>query len=1523
MPDQPQTQKGTSKARRPAPPWLRFASVCVVLIVVPVVLYLFIYQRSRVQDATIRNFRALDAAAVRVDQVLERLSSVVNGSSFGLSPALLDGVSAFLGTRSAACGSDIGASRRAWTKPALQDEPFASPQPTDAQRLRYRYWLAAHTLFESNEKDDGATRALWEQLRCLVSTHRRYSRPSAPIEVEVTPSPRLPLFPAAGRCVDRPSSAECVRLRQLLAAEDCRESAPSPLLNAGRNGVQATLADCRRLRERHREIHGALNRFQGSEAVIRAIDLFAIRSTAELATLMREATGYLSRFFDSHLIADADGRILFEEDASLTAGAETDERQAATPAFSNHVDITELVRVDSPPTDGSERGGAGPSASDFRGRSFMTSVRVADVDLLAFVHPFVLDGLDAGGDAGPDADAARASSNDAGRPTFYLVGLVDGPEFRSAAIRLRLALVVEATLLLLVLLTLTPLLRLWTAGDRLAVGRSALIVACATPVVGLVLLTVLACGMVTNRIDGRVLDGVLEQVSDRLADLFDQEMGEAVGALQRAVPRLLARAQSEPRRRSDGKVRLWRTADLGGETLSRLERAFYCDDSARSLDYDPREREIQTPTLLDGKGRQRVCLGSTLPVRNPPLDLAFREYFRLPRQGALWRPRLGGRRRPVRCRIRVAQDEESRIPCLVDGLLELTTRMTMLSSMSSLPSGGAEAPYFLERIDSVVGGQVATVLAVQTGSRDTPVATSAVPLNSLDFAVPPQHVDFAVVDRETGRTLFHSDDDLAMTTNFVDDVGGGAALWSLLRSEARDTISLVYAGVPIRAHVRPLRPGMPWALIVYRGHELEDRLTTVTISLTLFYTLSWLMGLGLLAGLLLLAVHWWAPGLIGGIPSMIGRAAATVARLRWWFAALVGVVLLLLLYGPALALHPGPPGSPWLPWNPWTVGEGWNPWPVFPVFAVCSAVVVVAFLTCCVLGLRRPAGDNRYGASTLRRVVALAIVLAGFSVAPAWLWFGHHRAALGTGLNHYLEDRTLESVALAREEYRIDRMKRHGTAVAPAGDRTRYRVHEEPESDEGWVLGALRPLIASSRLASELLVHRGLTRPATDGVFSLYGVFRATFGYDVTWPLSQPDAGRLWVLSLSSISLIVALLGAVAYSLCAVCTMVGGRLAGVVKLPDANRLLANLERKGPFQQPLRAIVLHRGEWDRECFVQRLEQFFPARSRKVYSGGYGRHRVVGSDPPGATRKKAIHVFDDLEDVLRQDADGRAQFAELQRLVDDKAAVVLYSRVVPDHRYSERRPADRSVGDREYDVERWSRLAGGFRLYALRPGPECETYFNSRLHGLQPPRPASCDAEIRIVEQAMREEAVANPPLLESALNVVVDMRRKLEENACSLEDARAVAVASFRQSAARHFDRLWADSTRDERLQLDALANGGAVDSRRTPVLSSLMNRGLVEENADSAVVRLRSEAFREHIRHDVDHGELEAWRKEGDGGTWRFIWPPVAVVGVLGLAFLAMANPEMRTPLLTSLLALVPAALPVLRGGQGGGAPQT
>ena len=236
-----------------------------------------------------------------------------------------------------------------------------------------------------------------------------------------------------------------------------------------------------------------------------------------------------------------------------------------------------------------------------------------------------------------------------------------------------------------------------------------------------------------------------------------------------------------------------------------------------------------SPSLFD----RELSGGRARPARTPPLDLPFRDYFAQPKDGVLWRsPPPAVLPRPIGCRIGGPQDEESLIPCLVDGLPQPSKRVFGVSGAPGRTPGGIEAPYFLERIDSVIGGRLETVLAIHSGVSAKPVAVAAVSLNALDRAVPPRHMDLAVVDRETGRTLFHSDDDLAMTTYFAEDTGRDPALRSLLRSGARDTIELDYAGVPIRAHVRPLRPGLPWTLVVYRGHELQDRLGGLTAGST-------------------------------------------------------------------------------------------------------------------------------------------------------------------------------------------------------------------------------------------------------------------------------------------------------------------------------------------------------------------------------------------------------------------------------------------------------------------------------------------------------------------------------------------------------------------------------------------------------------------------------------------------------------------------------------------------------------------
>ena len=1545
MPDRTQSTSRSRRPHGPAPAWLRLASVCVVLIAVPVGLYLFLYQRSRIEDATIRSFRALDAAAERVDQVLDRLPLVVGSSSFGVSSTMLNEVTKRLTDEpagSTGCGGDRGAVPPAWKRfPEFPRRLLRSRRPTDAQRLEHRYWLAALKLFESNLMDEGATRALWNQLHCLIDTHRKFAEPSETVTVEFNPMPRTALRPRAPACAEGLATARCIRLRELLEAAPCRESAPSPRLSAGRDSMQATVADCRRLEERSPELHKALKSFRGSDAVISAIDLFGIRSVADLDELMAGATGYLSRYFDSHLIADADGLILFEAEPASASEAEVDEMRVETHGFSRYVDISELLRGESPEADGAAGGGASmpaAPATSFRGRSFVRLVGVEEIRLRVFVQPFILDGVAVadGPGAGPQAGAVSSRGGEqaaaaarAARPTFYLVGVVDDREFRSAAIRLRLRMVTDATLVLLALLALAPLLRFWTAGDRVVVGRFGLLGVCALPVVGVVLSTVLACGLIAHRLDEHALDGAMEHVSDRIVELFDRELSREIGRLQRAVPRLLARSrQDEPPR--GRKVPLPGTTDGDERRLTGLETAFYCDDADRNVDYDPVRPAAWSASLLNDKGRQRVCLsapGRALPARTPVLELEFRAYFQKPRDGVLWRsPTAAGRPRAAGCRIGDTQDEESLVPCLVDGLLEPSRRRSVVPGAPGRTAGGVEAPYFLERIDSVIGGRLETVLSIHAGVSATPVAVSAAPLNALDRTVPPRHLDFAVVNRETGRTLFHSDDDLAMTTYFAEDTGRDPALWSLLRSGARDTIALDYAGLPIRAHVRPLRPGLPWTLVVYRGHELVDRLGGLTAALAIFFTLLSLFLAALAVGVVLLAARWFRPpGSLPGIPAVLGRVVAVASGLRGAAVPAALAALLLGFAGFSLLARIHPAG-----------------WRVLPLFAVCSVASAAVLVAGCGLVPRGPTRAAGGGDHTTRRVLGLAVLIAAVAVLPSALWFGHHRAALGVGLNHYLMDATLDSVDRAREDYRRDSLKAHGAAAAPAGDRSRSRWREEPLPDPGWVHRALRPIVATSVLANQLMTYRARPPAAAGGASSLHDVFADTFGYPVgsrADVLSAGDFGRILAWATGGL-LFLALLAAHTYSVCAACTVVGRRRRGLAKLPRAEEALM----KGrPAGEPLRAIVVHRGSRGCRGFADDLAAHLGLSLRDLQAERPASSRPGHDDRSGpeadSTKDETLWFVEDPEEALAQDAAGLALFDELERGVRDRRHVLIGSRVLPDHGCADRleradrrfargrddddAPPWRSGLARELDVldrwidrddpdrrDRWTRLVGKFRVFVLDDDDAGGPW--PRLDG-----PAATAGAHPVVE-AMREEADAHPDLRRVARNLSVEVLADVAGGAVRAREAGALAVARFGRAAASSFRQLWTESTHDERLQLSALARGGAVYSRRTAALSSLVNRGLVRENPETGVVELRGEAFGEFIEHDIDRGELEAWRKQGDGGAWRFFWPPLAIGGVLGLAFLAMANPEMRATLLTTLLGLLPAALPLLGARSGG-----
>ena len=1559
----------SSTAPRHARGWLSLVVVSILLIVVPTAAYLFFYREPRIEDATIRNLRALNAAADRVDTVMRNLPTVVAGSSFGVSVAMLDELTERLtgqATRhwtlseTGCSDGNEGIFSAEWQSDSRLTDLLHLRRPVRQRSLEFRYRLAVHLLSESNKHSDGETRKLWNQLYCLLKKHRGYSLPVETINVDVNPIPRVPLrpWPFRGHCAGM-SYADCNRVWRWLRLAECPNSSPSRRLD----GDDMIVTDCHSLRERNRDLHDALHAWadsigeadstreagnaeevgnargafeirkagktQAAEDLIEVLDLFGVRNTAGLDELLINATGHLSRFFDSHLIADGEGRILFEAETSPTPAAEADESHVATPAFSNHVDISEFLRVPpargadggngTPPRSGRSAGDDGvarPSPELRRGESFVETIHIQGVELRVFVHPFILHDVDLSSDSERTSPESRAS------PTFYIVGIVDGKEFESDAIRLRLSLVINVTLIVLVILTLCPLFWFWTAGDRLTLGPWTLAGVCATPVVGVVLFVVLACGMVTNRIDGHVLDDTMEEVADRVVKLFDWELDKNILELHRTIPKL----QTARNRRDRVSTSL--------EKLNELEKKFYCDQSDRDPNYDHQEDYREISSIIDENGRQTACLSGGHLARTPKLDLGFREYFEHPKEGALWHPKhpaLPPREMPCSP---MATDKESLIPCLIPGSIELWRSWHELDRMPSatgrpvdrldLSISGTEIPYFLERIDSVVRGDVQTILAISTECDDPPaevgsllflhqrrvrddqpteggcaeglVAAATARLNSLDRAVPPPHVDFAVVDQRTGRTLFHSDDDLAMVTNFAEDVSGDPALWTLLSTGAPDTISLVYAGIPVRAHVRPLREGMPWALIVYRGHEIEDRLTSVTTVLAAFFTLLSLLFFTTLAGVVLFAAYLLKRARGVSFPTCLGRVMAAGASfgsgLRW--AATVAVTGLILAF------------------LVWIQGSGIAAvisllarWP-FPSLAVGSVIAVLLFLAWCVHRTTESNGD------AVRQVLVVSLVIVFLGAAPAGLWFSHHRAVLGAGSNHYLVDRTLESIDRAREEYRLWKLRQYGGGVARPDDRTSGQPYVEHAAHMkhtarvpvigpiyARLLDMLLPVVGLSRLSSDLMVYRALPLAQAFGVASLYNVFDETFAYKLD-PWVERHLGHVLMDLVVWLLLAAALIGFIAHSIRTIVTRRHGK-----PVADADKCLSSES-----DWSSRAVVLSRNPEDRDGFIKKLitkKSAFKCSYRHKWTGKRIQWKLIPDQCSNAS--KPLYVFDDLEKILERSAEGRALFAELESRVDAESPVLVWSDVVHDYRYSERfGPVDawfrRGSLDDADRRRRWERLASRLDSHVLRSSNP-------------PPRHRGPRCAGRLDSYVPRS---SNPPC-----------------------------------SGFSEFERLWGQSTFDERLELHALARGGVAGSRRPTAratLSSLENRGIVEvdgmgvvrwsckkfgkdcgedcgEKCDKKCGKECGKEFAEFIVRDADRQELAEWQSEGRGGLWRIIWPPVLIGAALMLTFLFLANPEMQSTLLAllgllparestllALLALLPALLALFRGGR-------
>lgn len=199
-------------------------------------------------------------------------------------------------------------------------------------------------------------------------------------------------------------------------------------------------------------------------------------------------------------------------------------------------------------------------------------------------------------------------------------------------------------------------------------------------------------------------------------------------------------------------------------------------------------RGVENLFLLDQEGTQ---VGTYMSNKHNPAGKGFkvpdRDYFRQIAQGKGWR-------------YRAVSDTSQHI---------------------------AGRPYFLDRIESKIDGEISTVLSTTAENVDNKALIPGVlayttHFTSLRNTVLPAGFGFAVFDNVSGRVLFHSDQRRSLRENFYQATDDNEELKAKVISQTTGQLELDYKGEKVNAYIGPIKKGAPWTLVAYYRRSVPD-----------------------------------------------------------------------------------------------------------------------------------------------------------------------------------------------------------------------------------------------------------------------------------------------------------------------------------------------------------------------------------------------------------------------------------------------------------------------------------------------------------------------------------------------------------------------------------------------------------------------------------------------------------------------------------------------------------------------------
>ena len=1272
--------------------------------------------------------------------------------------------------------------------------------------------------------------------------------------------------------------------------------------------------DCRPLRERHIKLYEALKSLRHGTNLIDFLDHFGIEVSMSISDALDGPTRHLSMFFDSYYIANSNGQVHFAR--NNTAWSDHYEYQRTSIPFASFADIAHLLLEQSDEPIGTEgiftEDESSQKAGAVRvGHSAVRIVKVDDVALSVFIHPLT---IDISSTAVSPKSGARGPEGPA--KASYIVGVVRQRALADEAIRLRLGPAVDATLTIAMLLALLPILRFWATGDRSISGRFSLYGIGASAVAATALGTALLWGFITKHIDGQILDQRLVEIGDDVRRNFNRDLRRAIKTLEADVDVMRTKSAPPPATAAPAPAgedsapapatehstcppkQPIESDSLGREHLrqhllcpSVLDKNTDCpsilDENTDHLSHS-RSARLLTTFLIDEDGVMDVCSRYRKRL-SQKLNLSFRNYFNTPQVSEA-----------------TAATREKR--CWERG-----------------------AP-FLSQIDSVVQGTKEIVISFavrgkedQSDTRSCPltktrqeqVAVAIARLQSIDDVILPPHFEYAIVD-QSGRTVFHSDEDRVRVSNFIDDTGNDPAIRAAIESGNVGVLGATYDGTPIRAHIGLLYESYDteWTLVVFRSHGLVDRVSALAMSLALLW---WIVISLLVTSLVILAAYVRR---LLGFSTVRPSTALSLVHYRVTIVVLVFAILgLIHIYDDIDDVTT-------------TVG--------LPFLIVGIVLVSTWFGVGAETNKEECSKRAKIGAA----LIALAALVFSVAVVPMLGWQGYFRAQLSRGLAEYLQEESLNAMKEKKADFHDYRgqlrkeRKDHDSmysflegSMAGYGEQERQRLTDllnarddcqrkkqqgeatcdPPSASEGatrseWFFGNLWPLVGYSSFSQAIMWYSSETDRGFDDVDSPTGALFEVIGRigaadaeapphpssaTTSVPANGGDVGDMYIETRKSfiwlaIVAYVLLLLFICYSVARTKFGHAGRIALLPRWCP-NELAKRMK-------PVRILLVKQSERALKGLIRELKGKWGVEVETwddVTSAWTSDDR--GERGSVRSKRRTIYVVEDLRGAT--EGNRAEELASELRAIPPNVSIILCSDIVPTYHM---RPGTLDEPDNILlpGAIDWPEIVREFEVGVL-----CSVNADSGNK-----KSSNLNADV------METEARANEDLKHIAHEVAGQMKEKEnKEDWYSNPQLRDKALRQFRAMAQPKFKAQWEASSFDERLQLIALARGGSTNIRQPAAISSLANRGLI---TTTDPLQLRSEAFRQFIKDDLAHDTLDDWRRQGHHDWWRVTWLPLVVLAVLGLLFFLSSNPEAVGTLAAvgaASIGLIPVIMSLLR----------